>query len=226
MNGEWAHPGPAGAGEPRVRADQTPTGAEGPPAGDRLAGGLLGVVALVAVAAGGWWWQANAPATGPVAGAPSAAPQTGDGFVPGSSARGASFRVDPRTGAAFRVDPRDRVRIDPGTGGEAAGGRRGGLDSFADTIWRERATLTAQDGVFRQAGGGYGARYLLQYRCWGPGELLVVIVGGRSAAPLTSGCDGSVTSTEVTGVGRPVEVGLSTAGAEPVRVEAQLVALP
>ncbi|MEU4644233.1 hypothetical protein [Micromonospora sp. NPDC023814] len=215
-------------------------------AGDRLRAAVLAGSALTALVAGGWWWQAGAPATGPVAGAPPPSAQSRSGYVPGSSDAivssrvaldgqevvsvwslpgdrdgGATFRVDPRTGAAFRVDSGGRagVRVDPEP-------RR--LGRLPNTIWRERATLGRENGrVVKQAAGEAATRFLLEYRCTGPGELLVVLERIRAAVPFpTVGCDGSVVSIELTAVGGPFRVSLSTADAEPLRVEAQLVGLP
>ncbi|NJP35782.1 hypothetical protein [Micromonospora thermarum] len=95
-----------------------------------------------------------------------------------------------------------------------------------DVVWRSRATITPGDGLIRRSYARDGDRYLLQFRCTGPGELLIVIDGARYAGPMTSGCGGPVTTaTEVTGVGGPVQISLSTVNDQPVRVAAQLVAL-
>ncbi|MEU5949853.1 hypothetical protein ABZ793_30470 [Micromonospora sp. NPDC047465] len=225
-------------------------------AGGRLRAAVLAGSALTALVAGGWWWQTGAPATGPAAGAPAPSAQSRSGYVPGTgdpivssrvtvdgegvvsvwslpgdSDGGATVGVDPRTGAAFRVDPltgaafrvdsggRAGVRVDP----EA---RR--LGRLPNTIWRERATLGRENSrVVKQAAGEAATRFLLQYRCTGPGELLVVLERIRAAVPFpTVGCDGTVVSIELTAVGGPFRVSLSTADAEPLRVDAQLVGLP
>ncbi|MCM0678456.1 hypothetical protein NCC78_27830 [Micromonospora phytophila] len=206
---------------PRVGVDRA--------AGDRLRAGVLFGSALVALVAGGLWWQTSAPVTGPLpAATPSPQSETRFRSVPEGSEDGVIFRVDPETGAAFRVDV-DRGGADPRRlmeqmlDEEASSGR---LDSFPDTVWTQRADLAPERGVVRQAAAEAGARHLLQYRCTGPGELLVVIDGARAADPFTSACDGSVTSTEVTAAGGSFQVALSTANAGPLRVEAQLVALP
>ncbi|MDT0529554.1 hypothetical protein RM555_11200 [Micromonospora sp. DSM 115977] len=160
---------------------------------------------------------------------------------------GATVRTDPRGGAAVRVDPRGgaAVRVDPRGGAavrvdaddpeqrragddrlQAGDGRRGRLASFPDTVWTARAVLSPAEVLLKRASAEGGERHLLQYRCVGPGELLIVVEGAWAADPITSACDGSVTSTEVTGRGGPFQVSLSSANAEPLRVEAQLVALP
>ncbi|SCL62591.1 hypothetical protein GA0070606_3648 [Micromonospora citrea] len=202
----------------------TPVGAD-----DRWRTAVLAVAALAALAGGGWWWQSEAPPVGPVVTGPSASPGPRSGLaVPAQSERGATFRVDPGTGAAFRVDvvpggpdPRSLMegRLD-----EAA--RRGGLGSLPGAVWTSRARLDGTQGHVRQAFAEEGARHLLRYRCLGPGELLLVVDGARAADPITSACDGSVTSTEITGSGGPFRVSLTSANAEPLRVEAQLVAAP
>ncbi|MEU4383176.1 hypothetical protein [Micromonospora echinofusca] len=148
------------------------------------------------------------------------------GTAPGS---GATFRTDPRGGDALRVDVRpggpddSRRLMDERLDGAV---RRGGLDSFPGTLWTARALLGPGKGLVKQASAEGGARHLLQYRCVGPGELLIVVEGAWAADPITSACDGSVTFTEVTGRGGPFQVSLSSANAEPLRVEAQLVAMP
>ncbi|MER5334949.1 hypothetical protein [Micromonospora sp. NPDC002717] len=154
---------------------------------------------------------------------------------------GAAFQVDPRTGAAFQVDPRTGAafQVDPRTGAafRLDSGRRAGvrvdpearrLGRLPNTIWRERATLGRENGrMVKQASGEVTTRFLLQYRCTGPGELLVVLERIRATVPVpTVGCDGSVVSIELTAVGGPFRVSLSTADAEPLRVDAQLVGLP
>ncbi|MGW4502049.1 hypothetical protein ACWENR_25990 [Micromonospora sp. NPDC004336] len=206
-------------------------GEHGDPVGadDRWRTAVLAVAALAALVGGGWWWQSAAPRTGPVATAPSASPEPRLGLaVPAQSARGAAFRVDPNTGAAFRVD------VGPGGAdprsvpqGRLDGAARGGsLGDVPGAVWTTRARLDGTQGHVRQAFAEAGARHLLRYRCLGPGELLVVVDGARAADPITSACDGSVTATEVTGSGGPFQVSLSSANAEPLRVEAQLVAAP
>ncbi|MER7330910.1 MULTISPECIES: hypothetical protein [unclassified Micromonospora] len=235
MDAEAARRPRTDADGPRAGADRAPAAAR-----DRLRAAVLAGSALTALVAGGWWWQTSAPATGPLAVAPtpSAQSRSGNDDAPVSSMvavdgqrvvsvwtlpgdGGASYRVDPRTGAAFRVDSggRTAVRIDS----EA---RR--LNRLPNTIWRERATLNRENGrVVKQAAGEAATRFLLQYRCTGPGELLVVLERVRSAAPFPAvECDGTVVSIELTAVGGPFRVSLSTADAEPLRVDAQLVALP
>jgi hypothetical protein len=222
----------------------TPVGAD-----DRLRTAVLVVVGLAALVGGGWWWQAEAPRTGPVTATPSAGPGAGARLdappeahvrfvVPEGSGRPTSFwLVDPSSGAAFRTDPTTgttTVRMDVDVPeprrlldrllDERA--RGGTLDSYPDPVWTARAVLSRAEGLVRQASAESGVRHLLQYRCVGPGRLLIVIDGARAADPITSACDGSVTSTEVIGRGGPFRVSLSSANAERLRVEAQLVALP
>ncbi|WP_433388254.1 hypothetical protein [Micromonospora sp. KLBMP9576] len=225
------------------RPEAGPDAGERPASGvdDRLRAVVLAVAGLVALAGGGWWWQAQAPVAGPVAGAPGVAPQAGAtpaarvrAVVPEGAGRPTVFRVDPSSGAMFRADPSGGVtfRLDgdvpeprralEGLLDERA--RGGGLDSRPGTVWTVRAALGPAQGLVRDASAVPGADYLLQYRCRGPGELRIVIVGARAAGPLTSACDGSVTSVGIVGRGGPLKVSLSSANAEPLRVEAQLVA--
>ncbi|MGS2613076.1 hypothetical protein ACVCAH_00865 [Micromonospora sp. LZ34] len=198
--------------------DRPPTGF-----GDRLRTGVLAGLAVAALVTGGWWWRANEPVNPPPAAPPAAASDSRRQVAVRDSDRALTFRVDPATGAALPVDRQSVVgpvesfpRYDDD----------GWLDRPDDLVWRERATLTRERPVTRQADRQYGARHVLQFRCTGPGELLVTVVGARAGDPLTSGCDGSLVTTQVTGRGGPLRVTLSTAGAEPVRVEARLVAVP
>ncbi|MEH1099727.1 hypothetical protein [Micromonospora sp. CPCC 205561] len=173
-------------------------------------------------------------------------PRTGAAFQvdPGT---GAAFGIDPRTGTAMGIDPRSGAtfRVDPRSGhtirveiaddgpdprrpldgrlDEAV--RRGRLDGLPGTVWTVRTRLDGTAGHVRQHSAEEGARHLLRYRCFGPGELLIVIDGARAADPITSACEGSITSTEVVGRGGPFQVSLSSANTEPLRVEAHLVAL-
>ncbi|MGN9810505.1 hypothetical protein ACTMSW_14230 [Micromonospora sp. BQ11] len=183
--------------------------------GPRPGAAVLTVATLLVLAAGGWWWRVNEPPTGPVVGTPSTA--TTD-----RPAESPPFTVDVDSGIAYRTDPdtgRVTLVVPPDTDGTT-------LHSFPDTVWRERSVLTPAEGIVRQARAEAGERHLLQFRCTGPGELLVVVDGARAADPFTAGCNGSTTSTEVTGAGGPFQVSLSAAGAEPLTVEAQLVLLP
>ncbi|MEV4543013.1 hypothetical protein [Micromonospora echinaurantiaca] len=194
-------------------------------AGDRLRAGVLAGLAVAALIAGGSWWRANAPVTGPPSTAPTATPASpAPRFeVVGDPERSVTFRVDPVTGAAMRMDPQ------PGAGAVEPFRRYdddGWLDRPGELIWRERTTLTQERPVTRQTATGYGARHVLQFRCTGPGELRVSVLGARAGDPLTSGCDGSLVTTQAISRGGPLRVTLSTAGAEPVRVEARLVAVP
>ncbi|QGN46506.1 hypothetical protein ACN26Y_09515 [Micromonospora sp. WMMD558] len=190
--------------------------------GYRLRGAVLAVAALALLAAGGAWWTARAPAL--------AATAAGDGSRTAAGPPGRSVILDPRTGiplpvadpATGRLAPPGWPRPTPGTVVERVDDP---LPS-ADVVWRGRATITPDNGLIRRSYARDGDRYLLQFRCTGPGELLIVIDGARYAGPLTSGCGGPVTTaTEVTGVGGPVQISLSTVNEQPVRVEAQLVAL-
>jgi hypothetical protein len=196
--------------------DRPVDGPRAPVVGTRIGAVVLAVVTLVVLVTGGWWWRVNEPATGRVVGTPSGAAETD------RPAASDPFTVDAGSGIAYRTDP-DTGRVTyvgpPATDGTA-------LNSFPNTVWRERSVLTPDEGIVRQARAEEGDRHLLQFSCTGPGELLVVVDGARAADPFTAGCNGSTTSTEVTGAGGPFQVSLSTVGAEPLRVEAQLVLLP
>ena len=215
---------------------------------DRLRAAVLAVAGLVGLVGGGWWWQAQAPRTGAVGVNPSVTSQAGarlgvsseDGgrvTVPGGAGRPATIRTaDPATGATFLVDPATGVatlwldgdvpdprRLMEGMLDERA--RGGAPVSHPHPVWSAHTALSPAEGLVKHATARRGGEYLLQYRCLGPGEMLVVIDGARAADPITSACDGSVTSTEVVGRGGLFRVSLSAANAAPLRVEAQLVAV-
>ncbi|WP_433530168.1 hypothetical protein ACQPYA_28930 [Micromonospora sp. CA-263727] len=203
----------------------------------RLRGALLAAVGVAALVVGGWWWQGAAPAAG---GSP--VERAGDRIAPDGAALATTWLLDAATGAAVQVDPGtgDRFRTEPGTDivfrldGDTEGGaiepgygypgaRRGG---GRDVVWTERATLRAGESAVRQAVIDRDVPHLLRFSCTGPGELLVVVAGGRAADPMTAGCDGTVTMTEISGTGGPVRVSFSPAGAEPIHLEAGLLDLP
>lgn len=185
--------------------------AAGTGAGDRANGLVLLLAALVALTAGAVWWTAGVPAavSSPIGGAP----------------------LDVRTGSRIVVDPVTGRMVAAGRAGLTPGSRVDSDDAVPGrgvTIWSDRATITPRDGLVRRSStAGDGGRYLLQFSCTGPGELLVVVDGARYAGPLTTGCSGSVTTaTEVTGTGGPIQVSFSTVNDQPLRVEAQLVEFP
>ncbi|MFF4878478.1 hypothetical protein [Micromonospora sp. NPDC000668] len=211
-------------------------------ADDRLRSAVLAGVALAALAVGGWWWRAAAPAptAGPATAAPTAGPTVSTALdrvlASGVPGEGVTALVDPETGEATEVRRAPGVSIDPETGwitdidGDSGefffqGDASGGLPRFSETIWRERATLTPGQPVTRQSADD-GARYLLQYRCTGPGAMLLVITGAQIAGSPRVDCDGTVSVSEVDATGGLIRVSLSTAGEQPVEVEAQLAALP
>ncbi|RKN38850.1 hypothetical protein [Micromonospora endolithica] len=183
----------------------------------------LTVAVLAVSVAGGWWWRANEPVTGP-AGRPPVAVASDRPVAVASDRPVADETVllDGNTGAIVtRTAPGEGqvTVVIPGDDGD-------GLGRFPGTVWQERRTLTPERGVVRRTRSAEGVRYLLQFRCTGPGELLVVVDGGRAADPFTTGCSGSTTTTQMTATGGPFQVSLSTAGTEPLRMEAQLVAIP
>ncbi|MEV1144417.1 hypothetical protein [Micromonospora sp. NPDC049799] len=184
-------------------------GPRAPVVGTRAGAVVLTVATLVGLVIGGWWWRVNEPTTGRVVGTDR--PAASDPVAVDADS-GIAYRTDPDTGRVTYVVP-------PDTDGTALG-------NFPNTVWRERSELAPDDGIVRQARAEEGERHLLQFRCTGPGELLVLVDGARAADPFTAGCNGSTTSTEVTGAGGPFQVSLSTVGVEPLTVEAQLVLLP
>ncbi len=206
----------------------------------RLRGALLAAAGVAALAVGGWWWQAAAPAPGGSGVPPGAG--SGVGLAPDEPSRTTEvWQVDRRTGSILGADPAagSTVVLDSGTGavlrmdGDTEGGAiepgygyPGAWRPGSRTaVWTEHATLDVGESVVRQAQIADGESHLLRFSCTGPGELLVMVAGGRAADPLTAGCDGAVTMTEITGTGGPVRVSFSPAGAEPIQLEAELIAL-
>ncbi|PZG17612.1 hypothetical protein C1I95_15160 [Micromonospora craterilacus] len=201
----------------------------------RLRGVLLAAVGAAALAVGGWWWQAEAPAPAPSGlradvrvvpdGTPHATelwrvdPGTGVVIAPDAAAD-SSVLLDAETGTVLRLDgDTEGGAIEPGLGYPGAWPPDG-----RDVLWTERATLGPGEMATRQAQMTDGQVYLLRSTCTGSGELLVVVTGARAGDPMNIGCDGSVVMTEVIGSGDPVQVSFSTAGTEPVQLEAQLAA--
>ncbi|MEV6811441.1 hypothetical protein [Micromonospora sp. NPDC051296] len=199
----------------------------------RLRGVVLAAAGVAALAVGGWWWQAEAPAPPAVgAGRGSATDESPRATElwrvdPGTSvvtatdaAADSSVLLDTGTGAVLRLDgDTEGAAIEPGFGYPGAV-RSGGRD----VVWTERPTLRPGEMVVRQAPMADGERHLLRYTCTGPSKLLVVVTGGWAGDPMTLDCDGAVVMTEVIGSGGPVQVSFSTAGTEPVQLEAQLTA--
>ncbi|MET8120151.1 hypothetical protein [Micromonospora sp. NPDC005189] len=214
-------------------------------ADDRLRSAVLFGAAVAVLAVGGWWWHAAAPASTAASAGPSAAPAVGPSVsTPLDRALAAAtpdervtFRVDSETGEAVSVQGSPGASIiDPATGLTmdtlAALGASfqqadpsGELSRFRETIWREQATLSPGASVIRQSADD-GGRYLLQYRCTRPGEMLVVVTGARITGPSRIDCDGAVATAELSPISGPIRVSLSTLGDRPVDAEAQLVALP
>ncbi|MEU5789245.1 hypothetical protein ABZ754_16145 [Micromonospora purpureochromogenes] len=204
-------------------------------ADDRLRGGLLAAAALLAVTAGGGWWWANSPPTGPYGvtlGAsaaprgvvPSRPPETLDEVLvahPGTAVR---VHVDGETGRVIEATELPGEASDPA------------LPRFTDTLWREHLTLTPGQEPVRRESLPDGARHLLQYRCTGPGELLISIVRGPDTDTVRTTCDGERGEFDLPHArepgpalparSAPTRVELSAVGPRPVQVQAQLVAVP
>ncbi|WP_446211686.1 hypothetical protein [Micromonospora sp. IBSANI012] len=204
-------------------------------ADDRLRGGLLAAATLLAVAVGGGWWWANSPATGP-AGVPVGVGAAPRGVVPSRSPETLDevLAANPGTAVRVHIDAETGRVIEatelPGEAGDLA------LPGFTDTLWREHMTLTPGGEPVRRESLVDGARQLLQYRCTGPGDLLISIIRGPNMVTSQTTCDGELGELELP---EPMEPGdappeqpllnrveFSAAGPQPVRVEAQLVAVP
>ncbi|GAB3951429.1 hypothetical protein [Micromonospora vulcania] len=214
-------------------------------ADDRLRSAVLVGVTLTALAVGGWWWRAEAPTTAGSARQPTAEPAVTptvstalDRALVVTSDSGFTARVDGETGEIIRLEGDQVVSIvDPATGltrgvieapdePSSRADPSSELSAFSATIWRERTTLTPGESVIRQSAGEAGNRYLLQVRCTHPGTMLLVVTGARTTGPSRIDCDGRVETAEVTPIGGPIRVSLSTTGTRPVDAEAQLVELP
>ncbi|MEU5548297.1 hypothetical protein ABZ738_00855 [Micromonospora sp. NPDC047793] len=186
----------------------------------RLRGVLLAGIGAVALVLGGWWWQAQAP---------GAATSTGPG---GDFRLTTTGRVEPEPRTSVMLDARTGsvVPTSPGRGygsaeAPSSAGHRGVRRAeVRHVVWTESTKLSEGAAVVRQTPVGYGELFQLRLRCVGPGDLLVVVVGARAADPIMIGCDGAVATTEVTGTGGPVRISFSTAGAEPLHLEARLIA--
>lgn len=203
-------------------------------ADDRLRGGLLAAATLLTVAAGGGWWWANSPATGPP-GVPVGASPAPRGVVPSRSPETLDEVLAAHPGTAVRVHVDETGRVIDAT--ELAGEAGDlALPGFTDTLWREHLTLTPGEEPVRRESLVDGVRQLLQYRCTGPGDLLISIIRGPNMDTSQTTCDGELGELELP---EPMEPGdappeqpllnrveFSAVGPRPVQVEAQLVALP
>ncbi|MBQ0892006.1 hypothetical protein KBX37_02635 [Micromonospora sp. U56] len=201
---------------------------------DRLRGGLLAAAALLAVTAGGWWWWAGAPATGRRGVAVGTSPPP-RGVVPSRSPETLNevLAAHPDAAVRVRIDGSGRV-IEatelPGDTDDLA------LPRFTDTLLRERLTLIPGQKPVRRESLADGARHLLQYRCTGPGELLISIIQGPTLNTAQSTCDGELGQLDLPHPMEPefltpeqvapTRIELSAVGPRPVEVAAQLVALP
>ncbi|MEU4713401.1 hypothetical protein AB0F73_07075 [Micromonospora purpureochromogenes] len=204
-------------------------------ADDRLRGGLLAAAALLAVAAGGAWWWVNSPATGPpgvavgASGAPrgvvpSRSPETLDEVLAAHPGTAVRVHIDAETGRVIEATEL------PGEGSDLA------LPRFTDTLWREHLTVIPGQEPVRRESLPDGARHLLQYRCTGPGELLISIIRGPNTDTARTTCDGELgelnlphpTEPEpaLPAQSAPTRIEFSAVGPPPVQVQAQLVAVP
>ncbi len=126
-----------------------------------------------------------------------------------------SVLLDERTGAVIRppADDSGNSAVEPG-----------GWQQWAREVeWSERARLRPGDALVRQGELAAGASRVLRFSCTGPGELLIQVVGGRAADPMTAGCDGAAAMIEIIGIGGSMQVSFSPAGAAPIEVSAELM---
>ncbi|MFF3864325.1 hypothetical protein [Micromonospora sp. NPDC001898] len=215
---------------------------------DRLRGGGLALLGVLVVAVGAEWWRAVAPAVGPTGGPASASGtderrgpgdgtrRTGSGAPsgdPGRVSRGDAplvVTVDPagrvRSNLVVIDPPTGRVieRYDAGTGyGESPDG---GLGGVTGTVWQDRLTLRPGQPSQRRVVEVTTRVHLVQYRCVGPGQLLLVTVrsGHRDSRRVT--CDGSLATT-LSGGNSPIRIELAAVapGIAPIVVDARVAAL-
>ncbi|WP_320067810.1 hypothetical protein [Micromonospora sp. RTGN7] len=201
---------------------------------DRLRGGGLAALAVLVVAAGGGWWRAQAPTVGPSGGSAAASPGPGDGSdVTGGSERIGSGR--PAADGRRRATTRMAV-IDGATGKVIAEGvldtrhdenLGGGSDRTSPTVWRARLTvrpgLPPQRRVLRPARAW---PHLLEYRCVGQGQLLLVSVHSGRPESRNAPCDGTAAAMFLNVGDGPIRIEFAaTPGGGPAVVDARLAAL-
>ncbi|MFI7021248.1 hypothetical protein [Micromonospora sp. NPDC049900] len=191
----------------------------------RLRGALLAGIGAVALALGGWWWQAQAPTPAPAPIGPGDGPWSATTWRMEPGIR-TSVVLDGRSGAVVSAHPGGGYGPPGGTAdaSSSADHRSPGRAEVRNVVWTESTKLSEGASVVRRAPIGYGESFRLRFRCIGPGDLLVTVDGARAADPITIGCDGAAATTEVTGTGGPVRISFSTAGAEPLQLEARLIA--
>ncbi len=213
---------------------------------DRLRGGVLAGLAVVLVVAGGAWWRAAAPSIEPTGGPDrSSAMDVMDSVAavdsvptgrethrvaPGDSPQ--FFVVDPANGQVVFRSPRRSVVLDGPTGrvladdasGSVPTDRGGDLAGFG-TLWQARLTLRPGLPPQQRAVPAAGSRpHLLQARCTGPGELLLVAFPFGQRESHRVACDGSSATVLLDG-GKKLRFVLAVSGDAPVVVDARLAAL-
>ncbi|NBE81137.1 hypothetical protein [Micromonospora rubida] len=216
---------------------------------DRLRGGGLALLGVLVVAAGAGWWRAVAPAVGP-AGGPAAASGADERRGPGDGARrtgsgatsGDLGRV-PRSDRALTitVGPTGRVTsgvvvLDPATGrvverydvGTGSGeDPDGGLGGLIGTVWQARLTLHPGQSPQRRVVMAATRAHLVQYRCVGPGQLLLVTVRSGHRDSHRATCDGSLATAWLSRGNGPIRIELAAAarGIAPIVADARVAAL-
>ncbi|MEV5820760.1 hypothetical protein ACFYMB_22775 [Micromonospora haikouensis] len=209
---------------------------------DRLRGGVLAGLAVLLVVAGGAWWRGAAPRIDPTGGpdrssavdpvdAVDSVPtgrETGR-VVPGDSPH---VVVDSANGRVIFRSPRRAVVLDGPTGqvlaDDASGSvpydRGGDLGGFG-TLWQARLTLRPGLPPQQRAVPAAGSRpHLLQARCTGPGELVLVAFPFGQRESHRVACDGSSATVLLDG-GKKLRFVLAASGDAPVVVDARLAAL-
>ncbi|WP_141722192.1 hypothetical protein [Micromonospora haikouensis] len=216
---------------------------------DRLRGGVLAGLAVLLVVAGGAWWRGAAPRIDPTGGPDRSSDMDAVGAVdsvdavdsvptgretvrvaPGDSPQ--FFVVDPANGRVVFRSPRRAVVLDGPTGrvladdasGSVSYDRGGDLGGFG-TLWQARLTLRPGLPPQQRAVPAAGSRpHLLQARCTGLGELVLVAFPFGQRESHRVACDGSSATVLLDG-GRKLRFVLAASGDAPVVVDARLAAL-
>ncbi|MGC4804084.1 hypothetical protein [Micromonospora sp. DT233] len=222
---------------------------------DRLRGGALATLTVLVVAAGVAWWRAEAPTTSPPGGPSGASavlsrvPSDGStttspgrsggpgvasgGPTAGSPWAGRRLRASPGPVAwmVAEVDPRTgRVIARPGVGARAP---RVGIPSGrpvepSRTLWRDdRLTLRPGLPPQRRVVTPAGARpHLLEYRCAGRGQVLLVSVHWGRTESRRAPCDGTAAVLFLSGRDGPIRIEFSAPGGGPAIVATHLTTVP
>ncbi|WP_229400944.1 hypothetical protein [Micromonospora okii] len=186
----------------------------------RARGGALVALVVLALALGVGWWRAEAPAVTAGSGQSASEPRR-VGDAPRSRAVDPGARaviLDPRTGGVI-------VRLD----GDASPGtnRHGGLPRLSGTLWEAQLVVRPGQPPQRREFTPAGAHtHLLQYRCLGPGRLLMVTLRSDRTQSRRAACDGRPGAMWLRRAAGPIQVELTAApGGLPVVADVRFAGL-